>query len=36
MGRVRFRILRDAPAEKETRGYFVPWSANFYLEVAED
>jgi hypothetical protein len=27
---------RDAPAEQVRRGYFVPWSAIFYLEVAED
>ena len=33
---VRFRMPRDAPAEGERRGYFVPWSAIFYLEVAED
>jgi len=33
---VRFRMPRDAPSEEETRGYFVPWSAIFYLEVAED
>ena len=33
---VRFRMPRDAPAEEETKGYFVPWSAIFYLEVAED
>ena len=33
---VRFRMPRDAPAEQETRGYFVPWSAIFYLEVVED
>jgi Protein of unknown function (DUF998) len=33
---VRFRMPRDAPLERETRGYFVPWSAIFYVEVAED
>jgi hypothetical protein len=33
---VRFRVPRDAPPEQQTRGYFVPWSAIFYLEVAED
>ncbi len=33
---VRFRMPRDAPAEQETRGYFVPWSTIFYLEVVED
>ena len=34
---VRFRMPRDAPAEEEERrGYFVPWSAILYLEVAED
>jgi hypothetical protein len=33
---VRFRMPRDAPAEEGARGYFVPWSAIFYLEVAED
>jgi len=33
---VRFRMPRDASPEQETRGYFVPWPAIFYLEVAED
>jgi hypothetical protein len=33
---VRFRVPRDAPPEHQTRGYFVPWSAILYLEVAED
>ena len=33
---VRFRIPSDAPPEQQTRGYCVPWSAIFYLEVAED
>jgi hypothetical protein len=33
---VRFRMPRDAPPERETSGYFVPWSAIFYLEVVED
>jgi hypothetical protein len=33
---VRFRRPRDMPPGQETRGYFVPWSAIFYLEVAED
>jgi hypothetical protein len=33
---VRFRMPRDAPPEQEMRGYFVPWSAIFYLEVAQD
>jgi hypothetical protein len=33
---VRFRIPRDAPPEQQTRGYFVPWSAIFHLEMAED
>ena len=32
----RFRMPRDAPAEEERRGYFVPWSAILYLEVAEN
>jgi hypothetical protein len=32
---VRFRMPRDAPSEEATRGYFVPWSAILYLEVAE-
>ena len=33
---VCFRMPRDAPPEQETRSYFVPWSAIFYLEVVED
>ena len=33
---LRFRMPRDAPPEHLTRGYFIPWSAIFYLEVAED
>ena len=30
-GRRPLRMPRDAPPEQETRGYFVPWSAIFYL-----
>jgi hypothetical protein len=33
---VRLRMPRDAPAGQEARGYFVPWSAIFYIGVAED
>jgi hypothetical protein len=33
---VRFRMPRDAPPSQGTRGYFVPCSAIFYLEVVED
>jgi crotonobetainyl-CoA:carnitine CoA-transferase CaiB-like acyl-CoA transferase len=33
---VRFRMPRDVPREQQTRGYFVPWSAIFYLEVVEN